>query len=199
MVQMSYANGNFDLRNLFHNTLMEKHPNNAVTFIDNHDSQPGQALASFVNTWLKQVAYAIILLHENGIPCIFYGDLYGIPSSRSIPIPRLRTMIQVRKYYAYGKQNNYMDDPNVIGWTREGDDEHPNSGIAVVLADGKGGSKRMYIGKKYAGLHFHDSLHKIRTVIEIEEDGHGTFPVQDASVAIWVSELAFEDLIVHED
>lgn len=197
--EMSYAEGKYDLRRLFNNTLMERHPENAVTFIDNHDSQPGQALSSFVNVWMKQVAYAIILLHENGTPCVFYGDYYGIPCTRNIPIPRLRTMIRIRKSYAYGKQNSYIDSPDVIGWTREGDDEHPDSGIAVVLSDITNGSKRMYIGNKFAGKVFRDAMRKIKETVVIGNDGWADFPTQSHSAAIWVTEAAFEELVITED
>lgn len=199
MCKMSYADGHYDLRELFKDTLMESHPENAVTFIDNHDSQPGQALASFVNVWMKQVVYAIILLHEHGTPCVFYGDYYGIPYTRNIPIPRIKTMIRVRKNYAYGKQNNYIDDPDIIGWTREGDDEHKNSGIAIVLSDIKSGAKRMFMGKRFAGGIFHDAMRKIKETVTVDADGWGIFSTQDRSVAIWVLEDVFEQLVITED
>ena len=50
----------------------------AVTFVDNHDSEPGQALESFIEDWFKPLAYALILLRKEGLPCVFYGDYYGI-------------------------------------------------------------------------------------------------------------------------
>ena len=34
----------------------------------------GQALESFIESWFKPSAYAIILLRNAGYPCIFYGD-----------------------------------------------------------------------------------------------------------------------------
>jgi alpha-amylase len=199
VLQMSYAEGSYDLRKIFDNTLMQWHSQNAITFVDNHDSQPGQALSSFVNTWMKQVIYALILLHEKGIPCIFYGDLYGIPSTRNIPIPRLRTLIRVRHDYSYGVQTNYLDHPDLIGWTRAGDEQHPDSGIAVLLSDHHGGKKRMHMGKQFIGQTFHDCLCKIRTTVIIEEDGWGEFETQAKAVAVWVTEAAFEHLVINED
>ncbi|MBE6844850.1 MAG: alpha-amylase [Ruminococcus sp.] len=196
---MSYADGNYDMSKLLDDTLLSSCPDNAITFVDNHDSQPGQSLESFVNVWMKQVAYALILLHENGIPCIFYGDLYGIPYTRNIPIPRLRTLVRVRHDYAYGKQNNYIDDYNVIGWTREGDEEHPNSGIAVLLSDKHDGRKRMYVGKQFAGKCFRDCMRKIREDVIIDNEGFGEFTVQGFSSAVWVTEEAYENLIINED
>jgi alpha-amylase len=199
MRDMSYADGNYDMSHLLDDTLFMRHPKNAITFVDNHDSQPGQSLESFVNVWMKQVAYALILLHKNGVPCVFYGDLYGIPFTRNIPIPRLRTMIRVRHDFCYGEQHDYMDDYNVIGWTREGDDEHPDSGMALLLSDKHDGSKHMYVGKKFAGRKFKDCMRKIRTDVIIDQDGYGDFTVQGFSSAVWVTEEAYEKLIINED
>lgn len=197
--QMSYADGNYNMAEIFNNTLIQKRPGNAVTFVDNHDSQPGQSLESFVNTWMKQVAYALILLHKDGIPCVFYGDLYGIPCTRNIPIPRLRTLIRVRHDFAYGEQHDYIDDYDVIGWTREGDEDHPDSGVAVVLSDKRDGCKHMYIGRQFAGKCFRDCMRKVREVVTVDADGYGDFPVQGFSSAVWVTEAAYEYLVINED
>ena len=58
--------------------MVKNHPEHAVTFVDNHDTQRGQALESTVEEWFKPAAYALILLREDGLPCLFYGDYYGI-------------------------------------------------------------------------------------------------------------------------
>lgn len=196
---MSYADGNFDMRTIFDGSLLQRRPQNTVTFIDNHDSQPGQSLESFVNVWMKQVVYAMILLHKDGVPCVFYGDLYGIPCTRNIPIPRLRTLIRVRHDFAYGEQHDYIDDYDVIGWTREGDQEHVNSGIAVLLSDKRDGRKRMYIGKQHAGKVYKDCMRKIRENVVIDSEGFGDFTVQGYSSAVWVEEKAYEYLVINED
>lgn len=54
------------MRQIFDNTLVKERPNLAVTFVDNHDTQYGQSLQSFVEEWFKPLAYAIILLREDG-------------------------------------------------------------------------------------------------------------------------------------
>ncbi|MDI8752022.1 hypothetical protein MJH54_31455, partial [Salmonella enterica subsp. enterica serovar Montevideo] len=41
----------------------------------NHDTQPLQALEAPVEPWFKPLAYALILLRENGVPSVFYPDL----------------------------------------------------------------------------------------------------------------------------
>lgn len=67
----------YDLSKIFENTLVDSNPLLAVTFVDNHDSQPLQALESFVEYWFEPLAHAMILLREGGIPCVFYTDVYG--------------------------------------------------------------------------------------------------------------------------
>lgn len=63
---------NFDLTTIFNGTLASNHPESAVTFVDNHDTQRGQALESTVGEWFKPAAYALILLREAGLPCVFF-------------------------------------------------------------------------------------------------------------------------------
>ena len=41
----------YDLRQLFEDTLVGCRPAQAVTFVDNHDTQPGQSLESWVEGW----------------------------------------------------------------------------------------------------------------------------------------------------
>ena len=72
------SNGQFDMSKILEDSLLVKKPEYAVTFVDNHDTEPGQALESNVLDWFKPIAYSLIMLHQNGTPCIFYGDYYGI-------------------------------------------------------------------------------------------------------------------------
>ena len=183
----SKAHGNYDLRTIFDGTLTRINPLMAVTFVDNHDSQPGQSLESWVEDWFKPMAYALILLRQDGYPCVFYGDYKGIPASKIKSKKReLDKLLKLRKTKAYGPQHDYFDDPNCIGWTREGDEEHKDSGLAVVISDGTGGTKRMYIGRQFAGCHFADAMGNARYNIKIDEDGCGNFYVNRGAVAVWV-------------
>ncbi len=185
--QASKAHGNYDLRNIFNDTLVAVDPMHAVTFVDNHDTQPGQALESFVEDWFKPMAYAMILLRQSGYPCLFYGDYHGIshdgvPSKKKV----LGILLKQRKLRAYGPQHDYLDDPNVIGWTREGDADHKGSGLAVVLSDGTGGTKRMYVGRQHAGEFFSDVMGNAKYNIRIDDDGCGDFYVNRGDVAVWI-------------
>nr|6GXV_A Chain A, A-amylase [Alicyclobacillus sp.]6GXV_B Chain B, A-amylase [Alicyclobacillus sp.]6GYA_A Chain A, A-amylase [Alicyclobacillus sp.]6GYA_B Chain B, A-amylase [Alicyclobacillus sp.]6GYA_C Chain C, A-amylase [Alicyclobacillus sp.]6GYA_D Chain D, A-amylase [Alicyclobacillus sp.] len=181
--------GYYDMRNLLNNTMMKNHPIQAVTFVDNHDTEPGQALQSWVSDWFKPLAYATILTRQEGYPCVFYGDYYGIPSqSVSAKSTWLDKQLSARKSYAYGTQHDYLDNQDVIGWTREGDSAHAGSGLATVMSDGPGGSKTMYVGTAHAGQVFKDITGNRTDTVTINSAGNGTFPCNGGSVSIWVKQ-----------
>ena len=182
----------FDMRALFNDTLVDSRPDCAVTFVDNHDTQPGQALSSFIPAWFKPIAYALILLQSGGVPCVFYGDYYGIPHDRIAPTPGLRKLIKLRERYAYGEQQTYYDDPSVIGLTRMGDDEHPGSGLAVLVSNACAGEKRMRVGGRFAGSIFYDALSDSARTTVIDGDGFGTFSVDGGAASVWVTEQAYQ-------
>ena len=73
----SRAGGNYDMRRLLDGTLMQQRSRDVVTFVENHDSQPLQALESVVEPWFKPLAYALILLRREGYPCVFQADYDG--------------------------------------------------------------------------------------------------------------------------
>ncbi len=184
--QASNSNGEYDLSKILDNTLMKENPERAVTFVDNHDTQPGQALQSWIPSWFKEIAYSIILLRREGYPCIFYGDYYGIQHDNIEPMENLKTLLLLRRDRAYGEQVDYFDDKNIIGFTRLGDDDHYKSGMAVIISDKYEGSKRMYVGTKFAGERFFDALGNREDEITIGEDGFGEFIVNGGSVSGYV-------------
>ena len=177
---------NYDMSKLLDNTLLKENPLKAVTFVDNHDTQPGQALQSFIEPWFKQIAYSIILLKNDGYPCVFYGDYYGIPYSNIEKMGKLEDLMILRKDKAYGLEHDYFDHDSVIGFTREGDDEHIKSGLAVIASNKIDGEKRMYIGEKFAGETFIDALGNFEEEVTIDEDGCGVFKVKNRTVSVWV-------------
>lgn len=182
----SHGFGRYDMSRILENTLVHADPEMAVTFVDNHDTQYEQALESWVQSWFKPMAYAIILLRKDGYPCIFYGDYYGIPHHQLEPVKGLKTLLKLREERAYGVQNDYFDDFSIVGWTREGDAEHPNSGFAVIMTDSDGGEKEMSVGAHFAGLEFYDVLGNINETVEIDEDGIGNFIVEGGSISVWI-------------
>ena len=181
----SKSGADYDLRTIFDQTLAKNHPESAVTFVDNHDTQRGQALESTVEEWFKPAAYALILLREAGLPCVFYGDYYGISGEFAQESFQdvLDKLLDIRLNLAYGEQNDYFDDANCIGWTRQGkDDGQP---IAVLISNDQAASKSMFVGPEWAGREFSDYLGNSSQTVTIDDQGWGEFPVEEKSVSAW--------------
>jgi alpha-amylase len=187
----------YDLRTVFDGTLVQADPTTAITLCDNHDTQPLQSLESPVDFWFKPLAYAMILLREQGIPCIFYAAYYGVKytdkgqdgQDHEITLSRvdeLKTLVPLRRYKAYGMQRDYLDHANTIGWTREGNDEHPGSGLAVLMSNGTEGFKHMEMGPRHAGKVFKDALGFRRETTTLDDKGWGDFQCNAGSVSVWV-------------
>lgn len=176
----SEGGGNFDMRNLLSGTLLSQSPAQAVTFIDNHDTFRERS----IQDWFKPLAYALILLREGGQPCVFYPDYYGAPGRQSHR-QMLDRLLQVRRDHAYGQQNDYFDHPDVVGWTRLGDADHPRA-IGVVFSDGPGGSKRMNVNRP--NRTFADATGNVGGTITSGNDGWGEFRCNGGSVSVWVEQ-----------
>ena len=194
----SQSGGQYSMRQIFDHTLVKERPQQAVTFVDNHDTQYGQSLQSFVEDWFKPLSYAMILLRQDGTPCVFYSDYYGNPVQNRPMVPNLGKLIKLRHAYAYGEQIDYLDDDHVIGWVRRGDRSRKNSGLAVILSDADGGEKRMEMGSAFAGECFYDVMGNCTEPVTIDEEGWGVFRTEGGNVSVWVRKKAFEDLIVNE-
>ena len=193
----SKAGGHYDMRRLFDGTLMIELPFFAVTLGENHDTQPLQALESIVEGWFKPLAYAIILLREQGYPCVFYADYYGAHYTDKAPDGNvyeiwmdshrwiLDRLLFARQNFAYGPQYDYIDHFNTIGWTRLGTEQHPYA-MAVMLSDGPSGSKWMEVGKRHKV--FFDITGHIKEPIYTNEHGWAEFRCNGGSVSVWVEQ-----------
>lgn len=187
--EASIRGRDFDMRTIFHDTLLENNPLNVVTFVDNHDSQEGQALQSWVGGPFKLLAYALTLLRRDGYPCLFYGDYYGISGGPN-PQPGLREqldpLLQARREAAYGEQIDYFDHANCIGWVRLGDEDHPGSGLAVVMSNGDDGFKRMSLGELNRGTTWRDITGIIHDPVTLDDNGEAEFHCHGQSVSVYV-------------
>lgn len=181
------ANGFFDMSTLFSNTLVSWQPTKAVTFVDNHDTLPTRGLASPVADWFKPLAYASILLRQDGYPAVFLGDYEGVAGKVASHGWIIDQMLKGRKFHAYGKQNDYFDNADIVGWTREGDAEHWY-GLAVLLNDNKtsGGGKWMFVGNAHANQCFSDVTNAVTTQVCANSSGWGYFTVPAGKVTVWV-------------
>ncbi|KAG0354879.1 glucan 1,4-alpha-maltohexaosidase precursor [Gamsiella multidivaricata] len=197
----------FDMRTIFDGSLVQSTPQSAVTFIDNHDTQPYQALESFVEPWFKPLAAALICLRFDGFPCIFYGDFYGIEAKSSkephTAIPGRKEMFSrmllARKEFAYGDQDDYFDHTNCVGWVRHGDEHHPK-GLAVVMSNSHAkGNKRMNVGAHRAGQVWVDMMGYWQDPVTIKEDGSAKFYCHSGSVSLWVEKEEGKSWITVEE
>jgi alpha-amylase len=181
----------FDMTTIFEDTIVGKHPLQAVTFVDNHDSQPNEALESWVEDWFKPLAYSMILLREDGYPCVFYGDYAGINGDDPVEGKKemLEPLLDARYHYSYGDQEDYLDDPNTIGWVRFGVEDIPHSGCAVIMTNGEPAEKRMFVGEDRAGEEWIDTTGAIDETITIEDDGWADFPVEGGSVSVFIEKI----------
>jgi alpha-amylase len=196
----SMQGNDYDMRNIFDNTLTQSRPEFSVTFVDNHDTQPLQSLESTVDYWFKPLANALILLRQSGLPCIFYPSLYGTKYSDQLDdqeihielnaVPGLQEMMLVRKKLCYGAQHDYFDHQNTVGWVREGIKEKTFSGCAVLMTNGSEGFKTMNVGKRHAGKVFIDACGNRKERIIINKDGSAEFYVNEKSVSVWIREQA---------
>ncbi len=186
--QASASGRDYDMRTIFHDTLISRNALNCVTFVDNHDTQPGQALESWVQDWFKPLAYALILLRQSGYPCLFYGDYYGISGEHGIPgkAGLLDPLLQARLKHAYGEQTDYFDHANTIGWVRMGDETHEKSGLACVMTNGDAGTKNMSLGEGRKGTEWYDITGNIREHIRLDDAGRADFRCQPGSVSVYV-------------
>lgn len=86
---------------------------------------------------------------------MFCGDYYGIPHDNIGAVgPQLEGLLRLRRDVALGEQTDYLDDFNIIGWTRADDEAHPGSGCAVIFSDRPGGRKTMCVGAQFEGRTF---------------------------------------------
>lgn len=66
----------------------------------------------------------------------------------------------------------------MIGWTREGDADHPGSGLAVVITIGDSSAMWLDVGKPHANGQYKDALGNMAgTTVTINADGWGRFLV----------------------
>lgn len=192
--EAALQNENYDLRTIFNNTLVRDNPTLAVTFVDNHDSQMGQSLESWVGEWFKPLAYTLILMRVEGYPCVFWGDYVGIEGEHSFASQKewLDRILKARMMFGHGDQEDYFNDANVIGWVRMGTDENPGGCASLINNSPDISSIRMYVGSDQIGKSYYDLLLGIEDVVLIDDEGFGEFKVNGRSASIWVSQESTE-------
>lgn len=132
------------IRNIFSGTLTEAYPEYSVPFVDNHDTQKGQSLESWVEPWFRHHANAFILLHDVKFPCVFYTDL----SDKFI-----KTMIKLRSKNRDGNffENDISDEHVVFGFDGL-------NGYICSISIGFHTSFKIKVGSSLAGRKYRDII-----------------------------------------
>jgi len=194
-VKVSKDPYNYDITKIFDQTLMQKAPHLAATFVSNHDSQPLQSLESVVEPWFVPLAYGIILLRREGYPTVFIADYHGAKyndrghdgKDYEIEMAGHQWMIDkflyVRKNYAYGEQQNYFEQENLLAWIREGTPENPG-GVAVLISTGE--ATEISMKMPFNNTMYKDLTEHVHKTVQTDEKGWGVFPVGEKSISLWI-------------
>jgi len=187
----------YDLTKILEGSFLTEKPLFSVSFVENHDTQKLQALESAVQDWFKPLAYAIILLTEEGYPCVFYPDLFGAEyrdmkdgKEIHVRIPKvsiLPKLLKARRSYAYGKQINYFNQKNCIAFVRKGNTE--NEGCIVILSNDDENKQEINLGAQHGNSVYIDFLGNRNDRIKTDENGKALFCVNHKSVSVWVKEV----------
>jgi alpha-amylase len=185
-LEASTQGESFDLTKIFEGSLVAENPLVAVTFVDNHDTQPGASLQSFIEPWFKPLAYALILLRREGYPCVFAADYFGHDDEHGSLVSHqvlLDAFLLARSQYNFGDQHDAFDHPSCIGWVRTGDAEHPGA-LVVLMSNGAAGSKRL--GTTKPNAEFYDCTGHDGETIHTDEQGFAEFRCPGGSLSVWL-------------
>lgn len=189
----SRAGDSFDLRTIFDGSLVQARHDLAVTFVDNHDSQPMQALESTVEPWFKPLAYALVLLRRAGFPCVFRADYYGATYTEQrwgeepvdVEMTAHRQFIDIclglRRDLGDAEQVDAFHHSNVIGWVRRTDDLV----VVVLMSNGHVGTQSFATGRPEAI--FVDVAGGVAEPTSTDADGQAEFRCPARGVSIWVA------------
>jgi len=129
-----------DITELPSRGILAKHPHHTITFVDNHDTVPTEMLASYIPIHTKLQAYTFILLNESGTPTVYYRDIYkGNFTSKytndnfKYLSDNIKKLIEIRHRYAYGKGTYFAKTKGILGYKRDGDKKHKNSGVIYLI------------------------------------------------------------------
>ena len=185
-----------DLRTMFDGTLVSSRPDLAVTFVDNHDSQPLQALEATVAEWFKPAAYATILLRRDGLPCVFGADYDGSSYSDWRDDARVDVHLASHREFidlclqlraelgSAAEQEDHLLAHDGIAWVRR------TARLTVVVIVGNAGEFTLDIPTGRPRRRFTEVTGLIsRKRVVSRADGTGRFPVPGGGVTIWVSRI----------
>lgn len=183
-----------DLRTVLRGSLLEMRPEAAVTLVTNHDTQPGQTSYTNMPSGLKPFWYAFILLRQKGLPCVFWGDVFGTQgphAEQNISDPTfspntLPTLMLCRRLFAYGEQTDYWQSKGCIGWARAGTDDKPGCAVLFSLEKSPKSVNGIDMTVGSPGEVWIDVQQKFTHKVTVDEAGKGRFLCSGFQVSVWV-------------
>ena len=138
--QMCNNPGGFNMADLDHAGLAGISPMNAVTFVENHDTDLNGGEKIIIN---KMLGYAYILTSE-GYPCVYYRD-YSTDANCFGLKPLIDNLIWIHEKLAAGPTEQRWKDFNVFAYERVGGphllvglNNDPNNSRTITVATGFG-------------------------------------------------------------
>jgi alpha-amylase len=200
---VAVANGSAPLQSLLENSVAVVQPDGAVTVVGNHDTQLGQPSDSlYVPENFRIFAYAFTSLRQEGIPCIFYGDIFGVCNNsgqcaKASAAESIANLAVARTFFAYGGQHDFNSaDGASIGWVPKGDGDHPD-GMAVILSTQSSHTPlEMVVGSHHAGETWIDILDNGTTSVKISADGAGIFSISGHGASVFVNRDSWSKLSI---
>ena len=167
-------------------------PDSIAPFVNHYN---GVLLANHgALTWgddIYQAFYRLESVEYYATILMYTGNIIG--QQNHLSCEQVDRLLEIRKNHAYGEQNYYFDHPNTIGFTRVGDEQHPKSGVAVLISNGENGDKVMNVGKQHAGETWKEATGNVEETVTIDDEGNGQFIVHGGNVAVWIPENAPQD------
>jgi galactose oxidase len=137
---MCNSPGGFNMADLDHVGLTGISPLNAVTFVENHDTDLNSGEKIVIN---KMLGYAYILTSE-GYPCVYYRDYSADKNCFGLK-PLIDNLIWIHEMLAFGPTEQRWKDFNVFAYERLGApnllvglNNDPNNARTITVATGFG-------------------------------------------------------------
>lgn len=138
----------FSLRNLMsRDTLLQRQPITAVTFVENHDLRDGGR--PIVND--KLLAYSYILTHE-GYPCVFWKDYFNEGLAGAGTPHGLAGLMQAQRAYAGGATQVLHVEDDLYMMQRLGHEGKP--GLIYVLNNRGDGWRGAWVTTQWQNARF---------------------------------------------
>jgi galactose oxidase len=139
--------GRFNMADLDHAGLAGISPVNAVTFVENHDTDLQNSQRIVIN---KMLGYAYILTSE-GYPCVFYKDYSHDPGCYGLQ-PAIDNLIWIHEVLAGGTTEQRWKDFNVFAYERTGGPR-----LLVGLNNNPDGPASIHVATGFGpNVHLHD-------------------------------------------